>query len=545
METIKTTEVGTKTQLLLDDHVIDDVWMIRRAPEVPVKHLGNPIFPSAGTVIHDTDERIFKMWYSVSIPGATMSLGAYAFSRDGIHWEKPDLGFDGAGFATARGHRYESAGDRNLLHTNGFGPVLKDPHDLDPERRYKMMTKRDGTAESHGGRAFAAFSPDGIHWQDYPSERSIVRNSNDGNGMVVYDEGLGKYINFRRPTIIAGQKGLRPEDIGFPDHRVKKNIPIDAALRDMERDEDGSFSLPAELGFLDEEDFVHHHEAEDFLHRYLRHVPYSNTRALRLWTEKPNLLGCNRRIARAVSDDFIHWSEPEVVIRPDELDPPKLYSMHVSLYKGLYIGLLQVYHCWGRRGYPGCPLESDTIDLHLTFSRDGKHWERLANRPVFIPRGPIGSFDGGMLSGCALFEYRDEIRLYYQGTSHSHNIPSGTGSPRVRGLGAARLPKERLVARVAGEEMGVLLTKPFASPGDSLHLNANAERGLMKVEITDPIGTPIEGFSARDCQEIRVNQLDIPVEWSGGRMLKELAGQPIRLRFYMHQSRLYAFRFDA
>jgi hypothetical protein len=34
--------VGTASQLLIDDHVVDDVWMIRRSPEMPVKHLENP-----------------------------------------------------------------------------------------------------------------------------------------------------------------------------------------------------------------------------------------------------------------------------------------------------------------------------------------------------------------------------------------------------------------------------------------------------------------------------------------------------------------------
>ena len=87
-------EVGTETQLLIDDHIVDDIWLIRRAPEMPVKHLNNPVFDVRGgnTIIYDEEERIFKMWYGIAIPGTFEARAAYAVSDDGIHWDKPDLG---------------------------------------------------------------------------------------------------------------------------------------------------------------------------------------------------------------------------------------------------------------------------------------------------------------------------------------------------------------------------------------------------------------------------------------------------------------------
>ena len=199
--------------------------------------------------------------------------------------------------------------------------------------------------------------------------------------------------------------------------------------------------------------------------------------------------------------------------------------------------------------YLGRPQEMDTIDLQLTFSRDGWNWERLANRPVFIQRGVIGSWDGGMISGGRIFECGDELRVYYCGHSGSHNVLN-----RTSGMGLARLPKERIVARAAGDELGVLITKPFKLEGDRLEINANAARGLIKVEVTDPIGNPLDGFNVGECKEIRRNEFRIPVEWKGGGRsasgrgsggkLGELKGQPVRLRFYLHQARLYTFTFS-
>jgi hypothetical protein len=518
-ETLRPLEIGNELQLLIDDHLVDDVWMIRRAPEMPIKHLDNPIFIDSpgGTIIYDQDDGCFKMWYGTPIPGAFEANGAYAISDDGIQWEKPTLGV----------FEHDGSKKNNYLGTDGFGSVMKDVHDPDPARRYKMMTKRRGTATS-GGRAFAAFSHDGIHWVDYPGEKSIIRDSCDGNGMVLYDESIKKYVNFRRPTIRAGHNIERQAgDIGFPE---------DCVMRDAGG---GRNQSPEGVGFPSDNDFVRHEEAEDYLHRYLRTAPYVDTRALRIYKQSDEGLGCNRRIARTQSDDFIHWTEPEVIIRPDELDPPRLYTMSVSKYCGVYFGLMQVYNSWGSRRFPGCPQESETIDIQLAFSRDGWTWERLANRPVFISRGYVGSFDGGMIgvSNPAFVEYRDEIRIYYSGNSGSHNVTNRAGA-----LGVARLPRGRIVARVAGDETGALLTKPFRLDGDRLTVNANAASGLMKVELTDAIGKPIKGFSVDDAVEVRGDSFALPVEWTGERHLGELRGDAVRLRIYMYRTRLYSFQ---
>ena len=48
METLpKPLTIGCDPQLLMDDHVVDDIWMIRRSPELPVRSLDNPIFVTA------------------------------------------------------------------------------------------------------------------------------------------------------------------------------------------------------------------------------------------------------------------------------------------------------------------------------------------------------------------------------------------------------------------------------------------------------------------------------------------------------------------
>ena len=411
-------EVGTATQLLIDDHVVDDVWMLRRVPEMPAKHPDNPL-PIAPS-LYDAEEKLFKAWYPVfeedpeDDPGNDLLYArAYAVSEDGFEWHKPDLGIV----------EHDGSKRNNLIDTSAmkgeFGVALKDPHDPDPRKRYKGTIKRwyhhVDPDRRGGGRLFAAYSADGIDWHMYPDERSIIRDSNDGNGCFLYDERIGRYVNFRRPTILAGPRGEVPGDLGFPE---------------VEGDAQGLYRHP---------------EAEDYLHRYLRAQPYVDTRAAIGATDHTHEgMGCNRRIARTESDDFVNWTDPEVIIRPDELDPPRLYGIDVVVCEGVYLGLLQVFNKWGLKGYLGDPSQADTMDVHLTFSRDGFRWERLANRPVFIPRGVIGSWDGGMIAGARMIEYGDEVRFYYSGHSGSHNA-----AQRTSGTGLGH-PSERPVRRTRG-----------------------------------------------------------------------------------------------
>ena len=523
-------------QLLLDDHLVDDLWMIRRAPELPAKSLDNPTFQpgppgasyGANTVVYDEEQKIFRMWYSLAHQ-SVHSL-AYATSEDGLHWETPSLGLI----------EYNGSRDNNycLEPDQGGGAVLIDPRDPDPERRYKLMHKRPWK-EGMEGRVTLSFSPDGLRWAPYFDDwkKSVRPRSNDGVNIALYDERLGKYVLFCRPNVLAAHQELDPRDVGFPPGWVREEELADSAAEaNATKEVDGGQKEKRALGFPTEDDYVLHREAEDYMHRYLKVPHYVHTQALRLYK---HAAGCNRRIARAESDDFIDWTIPEVVIRPDEMDPPRLYNFNgVGLYKGLYIGALQVYQSWGFRNMPGCLQEDETIDLQLAFSRDGKRWERLANRPVFLPRGLIGTFDGGMLSTSSpvLVEYGDELRIYYTGQQHSHLVPGGVG-----GIGVARLPKERLVARVAGDEMGALLTKPFVLEGDRLEINADTRGGLLKVEVADVMGRAITGFSVQEAREIREDGFRLPARWQSGRHVGELRGKVVRLRFYLLQARLYAF----
>src|SRR2546426_2162159 len=123
-----------------------------------------------GTVLYDPRDKLFKMWYSggTDTPdavrrhdGSARHVG-YAYSEDGVHWQRPSLGL--IEFAGSR--------DNNLIHLNAQAPsVFLQSHESDPKRRFLMLTEAGlDTARNKG-----LFSPDGLHCVQSDKEPILSR----------------------------------------------------------------------------------------------------------------------------------------------------------------------------------------------------------------------------------------------------------------------------------------------------------------------------------------------------------------------------------
>ena len=111
-----------------------------------------------------------------------------------------------------------------------------------------------------------------------------------------------------------------------------------------------------------------------------------------------------RSVAISSSDDFVHWTMPEVVFVPDEQDDKNTarrnvryrdrlsvdhpdeytaewYNMTVHPYEGLYLGLVSVFDASGAAPYGN---QDGTMHVQLVSSRDQRHWNRVGNREPFI-----------------------------------------------------------------------------------------------------------------------------------------------------------------
>ncbi len=140
-------------------------------PANPVVARGGPGTPDAmgvqfyGSVIRE--EGRFRMWYvacdddTENKVASSRWRAAYAESRDGVHWVKPNLGLVG----------YHGNRDNNLILTDPAPlgivnlKVLRDPDDPDPERRYKISTHVYFRHHTRLGTLAPWASADGLRWK--------------------------------------------------------------------------------------------------------------------------------------------------------------------------------------------------------------------------------------------------------------------------------------------------------------------------------------------------------------------------------------------
>ena len=72
-----------------------------------------------------------------------------------------------------------------------------------------------------------------------------------------------------------------------------------------------------------------------------------------------------------------------------------------------------------------------------------------------------------------------------------------------------------------------------------LTLNLEAPVGAVTVQILDPDGKPLRGFTRKDCQPISGDSFTAPVRWK--KSLSNLQGKSVRLEFFLKDARLYSF----
>ena len=186
------------TELFIDDLLIEAMDGTWQQLNQPVKHAANPVLvktlpseedaPSYGTVHYDAQQNRFTMWYQSwqNTEGTSTGQLHYATSRDGIHWDKPQLD--------------QKTGSNLVQHpaVQGFQcpGIMLDRRDPDPSRRYKMLysCNPDGTAASW--MTSAAFSPDGIHWT--PSQELPLIPFSDTQVCPFWDPQRNRYVALLR-----------------------------------------------------------------------------------------------------------------------------------------------------------------------------------------------------------------------------------------------------------------------------------------------------------------------------------------------------------
>jgi len=91
---------------------------------------------------------------------------------------------------------------------------------------------------------------------------------------------------------------------------------------------------------------------------------------------------------------------------------------------------------------------------------------------------------------------------------------------------------------------GEATTKLFTFSGNELTINyASSAAGEIRVEIQDQHGQPIPGFTLSNCLPIFGDEIERTVVWNNNSSLSDLAGSPLRLRFFLKDADLFSIKF--
>ncbi len=486
--------IGSQKQLFLDDFIVESTRDLTRSTHQATPYPGNPVMKPDqpwetsvglgryGSVLYDDEEKTFKMWYMLrdqpmgdGEPPAQVMI-CYARSRDGVHWEKPHLGQ-----VEFRGTR-----DNNIC----FGPPrapTREEADIDPtlkEAHEKgSRSHLDGPAVLKDRRETDPARRYKMLYRGPPALAHYMVNaafSPDGVHWTPYPAGINPVIPLRSDTL----------NNAFWDPSIDRYVALLRMFLSFGADEGRLSSHPDEAG---------------------------------------NLM---RIVARSESRDFVNWTPAEVIMTPDTtdgLEHGNLHDMEVLPYEGAYLGFLGVWH-------QGDWL--DKADVQLAFSRDGRKWQRAADRkPVLAAE-----------NGRAVYLHQapvivdDKIWMYY-----------GMCAKRpwaITTVGLAKIRLDGFVSLDAGPAEGIVVTTPFKFDGRQLEVNADAADGHIEVEILEYKNayhsvevSPIPGFSRQDCRSIRSDGVRNVVFWRDGCDLSGLRGKTIKLRFSLANAKLYAFQF--
>ncbi len=428
-------------------------------------------------------------------------------------------------------------------------PFLTVLHDADASRgrKFRMWYNADVVDDPRDGEFFgkSAYleSADGIHWPGpYRRLESLKEDGRVRFGASVVDDGpmhpvpavRYKMLYFDAGKFAGPRVAFSPDGIQWTLHNGGKPI------------------LPATNS-----DDIWAAAYDPIRKRYFLfgklYGPYTWTNA-----DGRKVTANIRRYFISFSPDFKTWSGPKMVFSPDENDPgiTQWYGPAGFLVRGdLIIAFLRVLRDdLSPEGAPPKAVEANTRgqaglgssglgaaggsgmgNTVLAWTRDGETWQRDRHTDKFFePDRTVGAWDHAMAWIGSSAPVGDDVYLYYAGYRWGHKYRHSVD----RQIGLVKVKRDRFVARQAESRGGVIVTRLISVEADTLTMNVDAQGGEVRVQVTDPTGNPIRGFTFADCQPISADALDAPVEWTGN--FSALRGRTVRLEISLKHARLFA-----
>jgi hypothetical protein len=200
-------------QLFVDDFLIEKADLSREFHR-PEYHEANPVIkpdkpwenksvgwfaaPFSGGAWYDPADHLFKIWYT----GGFLASSCLATSRDGIHWEKPNLDVEQDTNIVLEPIKQ---GRRRVDTTT----VWLDHDAKDPKEKYKYFA-----TEAGGGWGMTyRTSPDGIHWSE-----PVAKHHIDGDRTTAF------YNPFRKVWVLSERISWGGRARAYSEHADPKKV---------------------------------------------------------------------------------------------------------------------------------------------------------------------------------------------------------------------------------------------------------------------------------------------------------------------------------
>lgn len=192
-------DIGSRLELFVDDFLIDKLGGTARQqlqkpmPQEVVLITDRPWEGNVCayyTLFQDGDR--YRMYYrgahadEKTKKSLHAEVACYAESKDGVHWERPNLGLVDFGGSKENNIVWDGPGGHNFTPFKDTNPACT------PEARYKAVAS--------GGGLFAFQSADGIRWQRMSAKPVITNGNFDSQNLAFWDAHAKLYRSFHRKT---------------------------------------------------------------------------------------------------------------------------------------------------------------------------------------------------------------------------------------------------------------------------------------------------------------------------------------------------------
>lgn len=428
---------------------------------------------------------LYKIWYTCIPPDNRDSkwergqIVCYAESRDGVHWQKPQLGlYEFEGIKT-------NAVFGRTLAPYGFqsGSIFVDPS-ADPDQRFKM-----------------------IYVGNVPvDDMAAYRNR--------LSERFGDQIDPR--ALQQSAPNHFEKDVEIADFRKDAKIMFGATSPDGIH----WTSNPEPIAPLFS-DTLNSASWDCVRNRYVAYV--------RTWRYG------RRCVGRMTTTDFWHWPRlPETVLEaPLDWHPADdIYTNSKTCLPGTS-GIHVMFPGTFRR-------HTNSRDISFASSIDDLTWQWVSDKAI-VRRGAPETWAAGDLNpGIGMVSLPDgQWALPVMVYDRPHKYPRTGEAPLGRPSWAVW--ERSRIACIEAEGLGAFTTPCLVFNGCDLVLNHCTDpTGEILVQVVDAQGRLIPGLTFEDCTPCRGNRFEEKVTWVGSASLAKASGQKVKFMFRLRASKLFA-----